>query len=81
MGKAKSIFLISMGVLNLLHGLTHIFQFIQSIFLITYSLNDHHDHDIMHSPILSIVWAIVGIASLIIGIRDYKHHRKCHDHE
>jgi uncharacterized membrane protein YuzA (DUF378 family) len=79
MSKGKSIFLISVGALNLLHGLTHLFQFVQSLFLITYSVGHHEDDNIMHSPILSIIWAIVGISSLVIGIRDYRHHKKCHD--
>jgi hypothetical protein len=84
--KNKSIFLISIGILNLLHGLTHIIQFIQSIFLISYSLEEHHhDHSlidqILHNPILSFVWAIIGIVSLVIGIRDYRHHKNCkHEH-
>jgi hypothetical protein len=83
--KNKSLFLISVGILNLLHGLTHIVQFIQSLFLITYSIEKHEHQSlidkIMHSPILALIWAIIGIISLIIGIRDYRHHKNCnHDH-
>ncbi len=78
--KNKSIFFISVGVLNLLHGIMHIFQFIQSIFLVTYSFGEDSWMDnIIHSPILSIIWAIIGIISLAIGIRDYRHHRDCHE--
>lgn len=73
----KSIFLISMGVLNLLHGLTHVVQFVQSIFLIGYSFQNEHSDGVLHSPILSFVWAIFGIVSLVIGIKDYKHHKGC----
>lgn len=79
--KNKSILLISMGFLNLLHGLTHIVQFIQSVFLISYTVEQEHHHswidNILHSPILAVIWAIIGIVSLIIGIRDYKHHKSC----
>jgi len=83
--KNKSLFLISVGILNLLHGLTHIVQFIQSLFLITYSIEKHEHQSlidkIMHSPILALIWAIIGIISLIIGIRDYRHHKNCnHEH-
>lgn len=69
-------FLIGAGGLNLLHGLLHIFQFIQSIFLIGHSHNEHLD-ELLHNPLLSLVWAIVGLSTLIIGIRDFKHHKKC----
>lgn len=80
--KGKSIFLISVGVLNLLHGLTHIIQFIQSVFLISYSIEKHNHHEsqidsILHNPIMSLIWAIIGIISLIFGIKDYRHHKHC----
>ncbi len=83
--KNKSLFLISVGILNLLHGLTHIIQFIQSVFLISYSMEDHHQHSwidsMLHNPILAFIWAVIGITSLVIGIRDYRHHRDCkHEH-
>ena len=83
--KNKSLFLISVGVLNLLHGLTHIVQFIQSMFLITYSIESHENQScidgLMHNPILALIWAIIGIISLVIGIRDYRHHKNCkHEH-
>jgi hypothetical protein len=82
--KNKSLFLISVGVLNLLHGLTHIVQFIQSMFLITYSMEVHNQSwidGLMHNPILALIWAIIGIISLVIGIRDYRHHKNCkHEH-
>lgn len=83
--KNKSLFLISVGVLNLLHGLTHIIQFVQSVFLISYSMEEHHHESwidsMLHNPILAFIWAIIGITSLVIGIRDYRHHRDCkHEH-
>lgn len=61
---------IGVGVLNLVHGLFHLLQAFQSILLV------HHSHE--HSSIwMSVVWAAVGVVSLAIGIRDYKHHNKC----
>lgn len=89
----KSIILISVGVLNFLHGMFHIIQFIQSMLLVAYSVDhdsDHHEEGwidaMMHSPIFAILWATIGILTLVIGIKDYRHHRKCnnehkHSHE
>jgi len=84
----KSLILISVGVLNFLHGMFHIIQFIQSMLLVAYSTEHvHNDHEswidkIMHSPIFAIVWAVIGILTLIIGIKDYRHHKKCnHEHK
>jgi hypothetical protein len=71
----KIIAFILLGLLNTLHGLLHIIQFIQSAFLASGS-NDHI-HTIMENPIFSISMGIIGIITLIIGIRDWIHHRKC----
>jgi hypothetical protein len=76
-------------VLNFLHGMFHIIQFIQSMLLVAYSTEHVHGHEhesmiekIMHSPIFAVVWAVVGVLTLIIGIKDYRHHKKCqHNHE
>lgn len=79
----KSIVLISFGFLNLLHGIFHIIQFIQSMLLIAYSTTHQHKHtdnwieSFLHNPVWAFIWAIVGIVTAIIGIRDYKHHKKC----
>lgn len=73
----RSTLLIGSGVLNLLHAGTHIIQFIQSLFLISYSEGHAHSHDWMHNPWMSLVWALVGLSTLILGIKDYKHHKKC----
>ena len=84
--RTKPLFLISIGILNFLHGLMHILQFVQSLFLIGYSMEKHdHEHHsfiehVLHNPILAFVWAIIGIITLVIGIKDYRHHRKC-DHD
>lgn len=83
----KSLVLISVGVFNFLHGIFHIIQFIQSMLLVVYSTEQHHHHHehesgwidtILHSPVFAIIWAIIGVVTLVIGIRDYKHHKKCH---
>jgi len=26
---------------------------------------------------MSLVWALVGLSTLILGIKDYLHHKKC----
>lgn len=84
----KSIILISVGVLNFLHGMFHIIQFVQSILLVAYSVEEHHHESwidkVMHHPIFAIVWATIGIFTLVIGIKDYRHHKRCnhkHNHE
>lgn len=74
----KIISMITIGALNFTHGIFHIIQFIQSIILSTQS---HHD-SIFDSPVFSFIWAFIGLFSLIIGIRDYVHHRRCnHNHD
>jgi hypothetical protein len=46
---------------------------------------DHHHHDeglvesILHNPVFAFVWGIIGLLTLWIGIKDFKHHNKC-DH-
>ena len=87
----KHIVLISVGVLNVLHGSFHIVQFIQSMFFVAYASHDHsHSHEdnfiesVMHNPIFALIMGIIGILTLVIGIKDYRHHRKCasdHTHE
>lgn len=81
----KSIFLISVGILNLLHGSFHIIQFIQSmifVFYSTHNIEDEHSfiEGVMHNPIFALIMGAIGVMTLIIGIKDYKHHKKCHDH-
>lgn len=78
----KAIFLISLGFFNALHGLMHFVQFIQSLFLIAYSTTHHEEHGnfiekIMNNPIFSLIMAIIGISTLVIGIKDFIHHRRC----
>jgi len=82
----KHVVLISVGVLNVLHGSFHIIQFIQSMFFVAYATHEHtHDEGfierIMHHPIFALLMGIIGILTLVIGIRDYRHHKKCEKHE
>jgi uncharacterized membrane protein len=52
---------------------------------VAYSTNNHtHDEHndsfiemIMHSTIFSLLMGIIGVLTLIIGIKDYQHHKKC----
>jgi hypothetical protein len=76
----KSTILIGLGSLNLIHGILHILQFVQSILLVSSSLEkDNNGLDfVLHSPILSIVWVVIGLITLYIGIKDFRHHNKCH---
>ena len=80
----KSIVLIGLGIINLLHGGLHILQFIQSMILVKKSFGPKIEHvnesmidSMLHSPYFAILWAIVGIFTLWIGIKDFIHHNKC----
>lgn len=82
----KTILLISVGALNFVHGLFHIIQFIQSMLLVAYSTEHAHEEGfidkLFHNPIFALFWALIGIVTLAIGIKDYRHHKKCqHNHE
>jgi hypothetical protein len=80
----KSIVLIGLGIINVLHGGLHILQFIQSMILVKTSFGPKIEHvdenmidSMLHSPYFAILWAIVGIFTLWIGIKDFIHHNKC----
>lgn len=78
----RSTILIGLGSLNFIHGILHILQFIQSILLVNYALveNNHTRLDVfLHSPILSITWSVVGLITIYIGVKDFRHHKK-HTH-
>jgi hypothetical protein len=51
------------------------------MFLVAYATEHHHDESlldkIMHNPIFALAMGLVGILTLVIGIKDYRHHRKC----
>lgn len=79
--RRKSIALIVAGAINVLHASTHLIQFVQSIILVSIS-SATEDHDgffeaVLHNPILNIVWALVGLFTLYLGIKDFNHHKKC----
>ncbi len=80
----KALLFISVGVLNTIHGTFHILQFIQSMMLVAYSTEHHEEHSgleaVMHHPIFSLVMGLIGILTLVIGIKDYMHHRRCKTH-
>jgi hypothetical protein len=69
-------------VLNVVHGLSHLVQFVQSMLLVTYSTHEHCQSDdwlgeVMHHPIFALIMGAIGILTLVIGIKDYIHHKKC----
>ena len=81
--KKSAILLISVGLLNFVHGMLHVIQFLQSMVLIAYSAERTEPHSesildsILHHPMLAFLWAIIGLLTFIIGIKDFRHHRKC----
>lgn len=80
-----SLVLIGVGVMNFLHAALHLLQFIQSIILVKASTHQHQHDDnflesLLHNPYFAFLWAIIGISTLWVGIKDYKHHNKCQDH-
>ena len=74
--KNKSLILISLGSINLIHAILHLLQFIQSILLVSNSILP--EDSFLHSPILGVIWGIIGLATLYIGIKDFRHHKDCH---
>ena len=75
--KNKSLILISLGSINLIHAVLHILQFIQSLLLVGNSIV--LEDSFLHSPILGVIWGVIGLATLYIGIKDFRHHKDCHD--
>jgi len=75
--KKKSLILISLGSINLIHAVLHILQFIQSLLLVGNSIVP--EDSFLHSPILGVIWGVIGLATLYIGIKDFRHHKDCHD--
>ncbi len=75
--KTTSKVLILFGGINLIHGGLHLLQFIQSVFMVTVGLGDEDTlHILFENPWLSLLWAIIGLVTLIIGMKDYFYHRK-----
>ena len=75
----NSIILISIGIANILHASLHLIQFLQSIIIIGYSAENPMIEKILHNPIFAFIWSLVGLLTLIIGIKDYIHHHKHKD--
>lgn len=74
--------IIAVGVLNIIHGGIHIFQFIQSMLLTYYSFSDTKSvwiEKVMESPWMGLLWGALGFFTLYIGYNDYKHHKKHKD--
>lgn len=69
--------LIFLGVLNIVHAATHIFQFVQSMFLMSYSITHKETwfHHAMESPWMGVLWGLLGVLTLYLGVRDYRHHK------
>jgi hypothetical protein len=71
--------LIAVGVMNIIHGSIHIFQFIQSMLLTYYSVSNKESgawiHKLMESPWMGLVWGFIGFITLYIGYQDYEHHK------
>lgn len=70
----KTLLIIAVGALNTTHGLLHIIQFIQSVFL---AADSAQLDTVMEHPAFAAAMSIIGISSLVIGIKDFIHHRKC----
>lgn len=71
--------IIVIGLLNVIHGAIHIFQFIQSVLLTYYSFNHNGSgwiSKIMENPWMGLVWGFLGMLTIYIGYKDYKHHKK-----
>jgi hypothetical protein len=70
--------IIFVGLLNVIHGAIHIFQFVQSMILTYYSISHKEGgwiEKLMESPWMALVWGSLGIITLYIGYNDYKHHK------
>lgn len=73
----KALAIVGIGIMNFVHGIFHIIQFVQSIIM---SSADTHEHTgLFEGPVWSVVWVIIGFTSLWIGVKDFKHHKKCND--
>lgn len=69
----KPYFLVSLGIVNLLHGGLHLYQFVMSMLWV--STLSHIET--VGSMIGSLVIGLFGVISLWIGISDYIHHKNC----
>jgi hypothetical protein len=77
----RSITILTVGFLNIVHAGFHILQFVQSMFMFSYSLSgeDNWAHRLIENPYMSIVWGTIGLLTIYIGWKDFKHHKKHKD--
>lgn len=73
----KTIFIISLGLLNVIHGSLHLIQFLQSIIMIGFTSENSYIETILHNPFFTFLFGFIGLLTLTIGIKDFIHHRKC----
>lgn len=73
MKKKFTLFIVSMGIFQIIHGISHIIPFIQSIIFFSY-LKIDMIHHFFNNPYMSFIWAIFGILSLYIGWKEWKYH-------
>ena len=78
MEKKRPLILIALGSVNVIHALLHLLQFVQSVLLGLSSLGETPLHNLLTNPIVSAIWALIGIFTLYIGIKDFNHHKDCH---
>ena len=75
--------LLVLGLLNVIHGLSHLLQLVQSLFLASYSFDKPKEPNwitnIIESPCMGFVWLLIGALTMYLGIRDFKHHKKHKD--
>ncbi len=75
--------LVLLGILNIIHGFSHLLQLVQSLFMASYSLGNNKEdnwyHNMMESSWMGFIWLIVGGLTIYLGIRDFKHHKKHKD--
>ena len=63
--------LLTIGVINVIHGGIHLLQVAQSALMVSYSLNHDHDnwtHKMFESPWMALVWAAAGIITIVIAL-------------
>lgn len=81
----RSLALIGLGIINILHSFMHVIQFVQSLVLVNDSQNKHYHNEsmidiVLHSNFFTLLWVIIGFITLWMGIRDlinYKKSCKC----
>lgn len=73
--------LIGVGLFNSIHALLHLIQFIQSLMILSLSTSHRESEgivqEVLHNPFFNMVVGLIGVVSLVVGIRDFIHHKKC----